>query len=92
MVEIMFFVFGLVGVARKLFDEMPIRDCGSWNAMIYGYCQNENVIEVLDIVDEMRKDGVAVDAFAAASILLICAKLNDVLSGKLIQNYCSDTM
>ncbi|XP_015574346.1 pentatricopeptide repeat-containing protein At4g33990 [Ricinus communis] len=80
----MYAKFGLVGEARKLFDEMPIRDCGSWNAMISGYCQNGNVVEVLDIVDEMRKDGVAMDAFAVASILPVCAKLNDVLSGKLI--------
>ncbi|EEF30731.1 pentatricopeptide repeat-containing protein, putative [Ricinus communis] len=84
MVEVMFLVFGLVGDARKLFDEMPIRDCGSWNTMIFGYYQNENVVEVLDIVDGIRKDGVAMDAFAVASILPVCAKLNDVLSGKLI--------
>ncbi|XP_050208875.1 pentatricopeptide repeat-containing protein At4g33990 [Mercurialis annua] len=80
----MYSKFRFVGDARKLFDEMPTRDCGAWNAMISGYCQNGNVVEVVDVVDEMRKEGVVMDGFAAASVLSVCAKLRDVLVGRLI--------
>ncbi|KDP45013.1 hypothetical protein JCGZ_01513 [Jatropha curcas] len=76
--------FGLVGAARELFDEMPIRDSGSWNAMISGYCQNGNPAEALDVAGEMRLEGVAVDPVTVASILPVCAQLSDILSGKLI--------
>ncbi|KAF2318406.1 hypothetical protein GH714_006715 [Hevea brasiliensis] len=49
--------FRLVGAARKLFDDMPSRDRGSWNAMISGYCQNGNAAKALDVADEMRLQG-----------------------------------
>ncbi|KAL9365992.1 hypothetical protein Peur_037191 [Populus x canadensis] len=79
--------FGLVGDARKLFDDMPARDRGSWNAMISGYCQNGNAAEALDITDDMRLEGVKMDAITVASVLPVCAQVGDILSGKLIHLY-----
>ncbi|KAJ9159828.1 hypothetical protein P3X46_025293 [Hevea brasiliensis] len=76
--------FRLVGAARKLFDDMPSRDRGSWNAMISGYCQNGNAAKALDVADEMRLEGLPMDAFTVASILPVCAQMDDILSGKLI--------
>lgn len=35
-----------VGTARKMFDEMSVRNCVTWNAMIAGYCsQSERIAE-----------------------------------------------
>ncbi|KAG8645346.1 pentatricopeptide repeat-containing protein At4g33990 [Manihot esculenta] len=76
--------FRLVHAARKLFDVMPSRDRGSWNAMISGYCQNGNFAKALDVADEMRLEGLPMDAFTVASILPVCAQMDDIVSGKLI--------
>ncbi|WCJ23144.1 Tetratricopeptide repeat (TPR)-like superfamily protein [Euphorbia peplus] len=78
--------FGLAGMACKLFDALPIRDGGLWNAMISGYCKNGNIIEALDIVDKMILEGVKIDAVTAAVILPVCAQLGDFLCGKLIHS------
>ncbi|KAJ4834989.1 hypothetical protein Tsubulata_019277, partial [Turnera subulata] len=79
--------FGMVQAARKLFDDTPVRDNGLWNAMISGYCHNGNYSEALDVVDEMKLEGVRMDAVTIASILPACAQLDDILSGQLIHLY-----
>ncbi|XP_038693735.1 pentatricopeptide repeat-containing protein At4g33990-like [Tripterygium wilfordii] len=76
--------FGIMIVARQLFDDMPSRDRGSWNAMISGYCQNGNAVEALNLLDEMKLDGNRMDSVTVTSILSICAQLDDILSGLLI--------
>ncbi|KAL1158311.1 hypothetical protein V6Z11_A08G216200 [Gossypium hirsutum] len=73
--------FIALGNARKLFDDMLVRDMGSWNAMISGYCQNSNAAEALDVLNEMRSEGVLMDPVTIVSILPICAPLNDILNG-----------
>lgn len=79
--------FGLVGYARKLFDDMPSRDMGSWNAIISGCCQNGNVAEALDVLDKMRVEGIKMDTVTVTSILPICAQSDDILHGLLIHLY-----
>ncbi|GKV01556.1 hypothetical protein SLEP1_g14103 [Rubroshorea leprosula] len=84
--------FGLVGFARKLFDDMPARDTGSWNAMISGCCQSGNAAEALDVLYDMRVEGVRMDPVTVASILSVCAQSvcaqsNDILNGMLIHLY-----
>ncbi|XVF01264.1 hypothetical protein REPUB_Repub04eG0073000 [Reevesia pubescens] len=79
--------FGAVGYARKIFDDMPVRDMGSWNAMISGYCQNSNAAEALDALNEMRWEGIMMDPVTIVSILPICAQLDDILNGMLIHLY-----
>ncbi|XP_038693068.1 pentatricopeptide repeat-containing protein At4g33990 [Tripterygium wilfordii] len=76
--------FGIMIAARQLFDDMPSRDRGSWNAMISGYCQNGNAVEALNLLDEMKLDGNRMDSVTVTSILSICAQLDDILSGLLI--------
>ncbi|KAK0605057.1 hypothetical protein LWI29_022344 [Acer saccharum] len=66
---------------------MPIRDRGSWNAMIYGYCQSGNVAEALAVLHEMSLEGVNIDPVTIASILLVCTQLDDTVSGMLIHLY-----
>ncbi|KAE8731177.1 hypothetical protein F3Y22_tig00002840pilonHSYRG00564 [Hibiscus syriacus] len=50
-------LFRAFSYARKLFDDMPVRDMGCWNAMLSGYCQNGNAAEALDLLNEMRLEG-----------------------------------
>ncbi|KAK9286401.1 hypothetical protein L1049_014797 [Liquidambar formosana] len=79
--------FSFVGVARKLFDDMPARDMGSWNAMISGFCQSGNAVEALDLLDELRSEGIKMDSVTVSSVLPVCAQLNDLSSGMLIHLY-----
>ncbi|KAM1482641.1 hypothetical protein TB2_034222 [Malus domestica] len=79
--------FGFIYVARKLFDDMPFRDTGSWNAMISGFCQNANAADALDVLVEMRMEGIKMDRVTVASLLTACAQSNDISSGMLIHLY-----
>ncbi|XP_034681339.1 pentatricopeptide repeat-containing protein At4g33990-like [Vitis riparia] len=79
--------FGFVGIARSLFDDMPFRDMGSWNAMISGLIQNGNAAEALDVLDEMRLEGINMDSVTVASILPVCAQLGDISTATLVHLY-----
>ncbi|XP_061364402.1 pentatricopeptide repeat-containing protein At4g33990 [Gastrolobium bilobum] len=79
--------FGALDVAYKLFVDMPVRDVGSWNAMISGFCQNGNAVEALYVLNSMKVEGVKMDTVTVSSILPICALSNNILSGVLIHLY-----
>ncbi|OVA15670.1 Pentatricopeptide repeat [Macleaya cordata] len=79
--------FGFASDARNMFNEMPIRDLGSWNAMISGFCQNGKAAEALGVFEEMRLDGVKMDSVTMSSILPVCAPLGEVFRGMLIHAY-----
>ncbi|CAB4297936.1 unnamed protein product [Prunus armeniaca] len=53
--------FGLVDVARHLFDKMPTRDEISWNAMISGYASKGMWTEAFELFGSMRMEGLGVD-------------------------------
>ncbi|PON99245.1 Tetratricopeptide-like helical domain containing protein [Trema orientale] len=46
--------FGLMDVARHLFDKMPERDAVSWNAMISGYASRGMWKEAFELFESMR--------------------------------------
>lgn len=79
--------FGFPADARNLFESMPFRDSPSWNAMISGYCLNGNLAEALDFVDKMRLGAINLDSVTIASILPVCAQVDDFLGGVLIHLY-----
>ncbi|KAI3467446.1 hypothetical protein Pfo_024109 [Paulownia fortunei] len=76
--------FGLPGSAYTIFKDMPFRDMGCWNSMISGFCQNGNAKEALSILDDMILEGIDMDSVTVATILSICAQMNDILRGMLI--------
>lgn len=45
--------YGDADGAKKVFDEMPVRDVVSWNSMIVGYVRNSLINEALLVFDEM---------------------------------------
>ncbi|XP_027361868.1 pentatricopeptide repeat-containing protein At4g33990 [Abrus precatorius] len=79
--------FGALDDAYKLFADMPVRDVGSWNAMISGFCQNGNAAEALYVLNSMKVEGVKMDTVTVSSVLPVCAQSNDVVSGVLIHLY-----
>ncbi|KAK2641121.1 hypothetical protein Ddye_022884 [Dipteronia dyeriana] len=55
--------------------------------MISGYCQTGNAAEALAVFDEIRLEGVNMDPVTIASILPVCAQLDDTVGGMLIHSY-----
>lgn len=75
--------YGLVANARRLFDEMLVRDMGSWNAMISGYCQSGNAQEALALSKELKH----MDDVTIVSLVAACTEAGDFVRGVLIHLY-----
>ncbi|KAH6799589.1 hypothetical protein C2S51_036073, partial [Perilla frutescens var. frutescens] len=80
----MYCCFGFADTAYSLFKDMPYRDLGCWNSMISGFFQNGNAKEALSILNNMVLEGVKMDSVTVATILSVCAQMNDLLRGMLI--------
>eukprot|EP01018_Ginkgo_biloba_P003188 Gb_16072 [translate_table: standard] len=72
---------GHLSEARKLFQKMPKPNVVSWNAMISGYAQNGHDEEALQLFREMQLSSVKPDAKTFASVLPVCANLEDLEQG-----------
>ncbi|KAJ9564088.1 hypothetical protein OSB04_000054 [Centaurea solstitialis] len=72
---------GALREARRVFDEMEIRDAVSWNAIIAAYEQNRNVDETLSLLVSMLGSGMEPDEFTFGSVLKACAGLRDLNYG-----------
>ncbi|KAL8506777.1 hypothetical protein ACS0TY_017609 [Phlomoides rotata] len=79
--------FGFAGRAYTIFKDIPFRDTGCWNSMISGFLQNGDAKEALSILDDMILEGICLDSVTAATILSICAQLNDIIRGMLVHLY-----
>jgi len=79
--------FSAVDVAHKVFDDMLVRDIGSWNAMISGFLQNGKATRALGVLGRMKVEGVEMDTVTVASVLPVCAQVNDVVCGMLVHLY-----
>ncbi|KAK6262433.1 hypothetical protein QUC31_008249 [Theobroma cacao] len=55
--------------ARRVLDEMPIRDVVSWNSMVSGYAQNGCFDNALDVCREMELLRIKADAGTMSSLL-----------------------
>ncbi|WCJ36508.1 Tetratricopeptide repeat (TPR)-like superfamily protein [Euphorbia peplus] len=73
--------------ARKIFDDIGLKDPVSWNSMLSGYIRHELFVEALDIFNWMIQDGVELDSVAISSILAnVCSlKLGIQIHGWVVQ-------
>ncbi|KAG8368782.1 hypothetical protein BUALT_Bualt15G0082500 [Buddleja alternifolia] len=82
---------GELGDARRVFDEMPVRDVSSWNALISGYMRDGAVGLAKEVFDEMPQknivswtsmiSGYAQNGFASDALQLfdeMCTKDSEV--------------
>ncbi|XVE60219.1 hypothetical protein DITRI_Ditri05aG0110400 [Diplodiscus trichospermus] len=63
---------GCLDDARELFDEMPERNGGSWNAMITAYARNGFQEKALCLFLEMNREGIVPNEISFASVLGSC--------------------
>eukprot|EP01018_Ginkgo_biloba_P002631 Gb_30096 [translate_table: standard] len=61
--------------ARRVFDQMPIRNVCSWTIMITVYSRNGLDREALTLFHQMHQTGVQPNQFTFASVLPVCANL-----------------
>ncbi|CAN6235055.1 unnamed protein product [Urochloa humidicola] len=71
---------GSLADARDLFDAMPRRDGGSWNAIISAAYRGGNHAEALSLFTDMNSVGIRPKDVTLASVLACCAECLD-LSG-----------
>ena len=63
---------GNFGEARKVFDEMTVRNAGSWNVVITGYAVSGHREETWEFVKQMQMDELKPDAYTISSLLPLC--------------------
>ncbi|XP_020111479.1 pentatricopeptide repeat-containing protein At3g26540 [Ananas comosus] len=64
--------------ARALFDEMPRRDGGSWNALLAAHARAARPADALALFARMRSSGISPKGVTFASALSCCADLSDL--------------
>eukprot|EP00253_Pinus_taeda_P001104 PITA_01104 len=60
---------GSLADARRVCDEMPVRNVASWTAMIQAYTKHGQDKEALELFCQMQKNGTQPDQFTFATIL-----------------------
>ncbi|KAL9255927.1 Pentatricopeptide repeat-containing protein, partial [Drosera capensis] len=68
---------GRLVCARKMFDEMPVRNSVAWNVLINGYVQAMCPEIGLELFRKMMKGGVAPTTFGVSGVLVGSAQLED---------------
>ncbi|KAK4286233.1 hypothetical protein QN277_002819 [Acacia crassicarpa] len=73
--------------ARKLFEELKIKDTVSWNSLISGYEQHGDAFESLKLFFQMIMEDEVPDEATIISILGACNQISALLLGSSIHSY-----
>ncbi|KAF8100909.1 hypothetical protein N665_0214s0068 [Sinapis alba] len=69
---------GCLNDARELFEQMPERDGGSWNALITACAKNQDHDEVFRTFSRMNRDGIRAKETSFAGVLKSCGFILDL--------------
>lgn len=87
----MYAMFGLIGVVKKLFDEMPARDSVSWNVLISGYVKCGQFEDAIRVFKRMNcESSLKPDEATIVSTLSACTSLKILELGKEIHYYVAN--
>ncbi|RWW01180.1 hypothetical protein BHE74_00017560 [Ensete ventricosum] len=79
---------GCLVYARRMFDNMSIRNEVTWSALIAGYVLCDRMVDALRVFGQMMSEGPSiVGPSSLASILRACANLGDFDRGRLVHSY-----
>ncbi|EAZ07094.1 hypothetical protein OsI_29343 [Oryza sativa Indica Group] len=78
--------------ARKVFDEMPVRDTIAWNVLITCYTRNRRTKDALKLFDAMRggENGAEPDDVTCILLLQACTSLGALDFGEKVWEYAVD--
>ncbi|XP_072991397.1 pentatricopeptide repeat-containing protein At2g02980, chloroplastic-like [Typha latifolia] len=78
---------GMVGWARKMFDEMCERDVVSWSTMIEGYVACNLPLQALMMLRQMRLSNITPNSVTVVSLLSASCQLCNLSIGRSIHSY-----
>ncbi|KAI6696719.1 hypothetical protein NL676_016838 [Syzygium grande] len=77
---------GLLGDARRVLDEMTLRNVVSWTAMISAYSQKGYASEALDLFQQMLRSDTEPNEFTFATILATCTGASGFQLGRQVHS------
>ncbi|THG16076.1 hypothetical protein TEA_005611 [Camellia sinensis var. sinensis] len=83
----MYLKCGDADLARKVFNEMPVKNVVSWNSMISGLAQQGEFKEALNMFRKMQSRGVKPDDVTIVGVLNSCSNLGMLELGKWVHAY-----
>ncbi|KAG4158582.1 hypothetical protein ERO13_D02G127700v2 [Gossypium hirsutum] len=78
---------GCLSYAKKMFDEMTIRDLVSWSSIILSYVENGKANEGLEMFRLMVLEGIRPDSITMLSVAEACGDLGFLKLARLIHGY-----
>ncbi|XP_020243744.1 pentatricopeptide repeat-containing protein At3g03580-like isoform X1 [Asparagus officinalis] len=82
---------GDVENARRVFDEMPVRDVVAWNAMISGYSLAGCISDAIKLYEKMRgADGIFPTEATLVSLISGCGDLGLLRNGKIFHAHTTE--
>lgn len=79
---------GSLDNARKLFDEMPLKDMVTWTALITGYSQNDQTESALLLFLQMLQHGLKPNQFTLSSVLKASGAAFSDKYGRQVHSIC----
>ena len=73
---------GEITKAKQLFDEMPVKETASWNALINGFAVNGRAKEALDLFAVMLRRGLKPNEITMLGVLSACSHCGLVEEGR----------
>ncbi|MCO5550534.1 hypothetical protein L7F22_004021 [Adiantum nelumboides] len=73
---------GMLKRALRVFNELPVRNIVSWNALITGYARLGEVLEVCCIFDRMMSEGIVANPVTCLCVLSACSRSGLVDKGQ----------
>lgn len=78
---------GELGLARRVFSEMPLRDEVSWSTMIVGFSHNGCFDEAFGFFRELLREEIRTNEVSLTGVLSACAQAGAFEFGKILHGF-----